>query len=195
MDIGQWLDALGLGQYARAFAENDVDLAMLAQLDDADLKELGVASLGHRKRMLAAIAERARAVAPLSATAPAPGERRQVTILFADLCGFTALSRTLDAEELSERIGRYTALVDDIVLGFGGTVDKHIGDAVMALFGAPRAHDTDALRAARAALDIHAALANLNEPAARPLVAHVGIASGEVIAGAHGPRGRSTTTP
>ena len=174
MDIGQWLDGLGLGQYAHAFAENDVDLPLLAQLTDADLKELGVASLGHRKRMLAAIAGR---------------ERRQVTILFADLCGFTALSRTLDAEELSDLIGRYTALVDGIVLGFGGTVDKHIGDAVMALFGAPRAHDTDALRAARAALDIHAALANLARLAARPLAAHIGIASGEVIAGTQGRAG------
>ena len=188
MDIGQWLDALGLGQYARAFADNDVDPDMLAQLDDADLKELGVASLGHRKRILAAIVERG-ALSPASATAPAPGERRQVTILFADLCGFTALSRTLDAEDLSERIARYTALVDDIVLGLGGTVDKHIGDAVMALFGAPRAHDTDALRAARAALDIHAALANLNKLGGRPLVAHIGIASGEVIAGAQGRAG------
>jgi class 3 adenylate cyclase/tetratricopeptide (TPR) repeat protein len=108
-----------------------------------------------------------------------------VTILFADLCNFTALSRALDAEELSEHIARYTTLVDDIVVGLGGTIDKHIGDAVMALFGAPRAHDTDALRAARAALDIHAALANLSKTAARPLVAHIGIASGEVIAGAH----------
>ncbi|TCK36334.1 tetratricopeptide repeat protein [Paraburkholderia sp. BL8N3] len=189
MDIGQWLDGLGLGQYAHAFAENDVDLPLLAQLTDADLKELGVASLGHRKRMLAAIAGRGAALAPVSSATGDSGERRQVTILFADLCGFTALSRTLDAEELSDLIGRYTALVDGIVLGFGGTVDKHIGDAVMALFGAPRAHDTDALRAARAALDIHAALANLARLAARPLAAHIGIASGEVIAGTQGRAG------
>lgn len=180
MDIGQWLDALGLGQYAQSFADNDVDLAMLVQLSDADLKEIGVAPLGHRKRLLAAIAERSE-----PPSAPASDERRQVTILFADLCGFTALSHTLDAEDLNERIGRYTALVDDIVLGYGGTIDKHIGDAVMALFGAPRAHDSDALRAARAALDIHAALADLGKLAAHPLVAHIGIASGEVIAGTH----------
>ena len=111
------------------------------------------------------------------------GERRQVTILFADLCGFTAMSRSLDPEEIRELVGRYTALVDGIVVGYGGTVDKHIGDAVMALFGAPRAHDDDPMRAARAALDIHEALGRLSETTTRPLRAHVGIASGEVVAG------------
>jgi class 3 adenylate cyclase/tetratricopeptide (TPR) repeat protein len=192
MDIEQWLSALGLEQYARAFVDNDVDPAMLPQLTDADMKELGVLSLGHRKRMLAAIAERAIAAsratpssAPPMADAPAD-ERRQVTILFADLCGFTALSHTLDPEELHDVVGRYTELVDGIVLAYGGTIDKHIGDAVMALFGAPRAHDTDTLRAARAALDIHDALARLGAQALRPLQAHVGIASGEVVAGAVG---------
>jgi class 3 adenylate cyclase/tetratricopeptide (TPR) repeat protein len=191
MNIGQWLDALGLGQYARAFAENDIDLEVLPQLSDADLKELGVLSLGHRKRVLAAIAGTwgvAQSTAQSSAQSTTPaapsGERRQVTILFADLCGFTALSQALDPEELRELTGRYTALVDGIVAGYGGTIDKHIGDAVMAVFGAPRAHDTDPLRAAHAALDIHAALATLGEPASRPLRAHIGIASGEVVAGA-----------
>src|SRR3954447_14512094 len=114
MDIDQWLHALGLEQYAPAFAGNDIDLTMLGQLDDADLKELGVLSLGHRKRLLAAIADQragASCTAPSAANTPAR-ERRQVTILFADLCGFTALSQTLDPEELRELIGRYTALVD-----------------------------------------------------------------------------------
>jgi class 3 adenylate cyclase/tetratricopeptide (TPR) repeat protein len=114
------------------------------------------------------------------------GERRQVTILFADLCGFTTISRTLDPEEVRELVGRYTALVDGIVVGYGGTVDKHIGDAVMALFGAPRAHDDDPMRAARAALDIHEALSRMGETTTRPLQAHVGIASGEVVAGTLG---------
>ncbi|TKC88781.1 tetratricopeptide repeat protein [Trinickia terrae] len=189
MNIEQWLGGLGLEQYARTFAENDVDEAMLPKLSDADLKELGVQSLGHRKRILAAIAEHAAAApAPtLASAADAPqDERRQVTILFADLCGFTALSHTLDPEELRALIGRYTALVDEIVLAYGGTIDKHIGDAVMALFGAPRAHETDTLRAARAALDIHEALAQLRGQTARQLQAHIGIASGEVVAGALG---------
>ncbi|MBB2929282.1 adenylate/guanylate cyclase domain-containing protein [Paraburkholderia silvatlantica] len=194
MDIGQWLRALGLEQYAQAFAANDIDLSLLAQLTDADLRELGVQSLGHRKRILAAAAPHPpAAVLPVAQAPAAPGapeipadERRQVTILFADLCGFTALSRTLDAEEVRTLIGRFTALVDGIVLAWGGTTDRHIGDAVMALFGAPRAHETDTLRAARAALDIHEALTQLSAQAARTLQAHIGIASGEVVAGALG---------
>ncbi len=192
MDLHAWLAGLGLQHYAEAFAQNDIDAAMLAALTDADLKELGVASLGHRKRILAAIAARGGGkdeavvppidAAPLRLT-PEEGERRQATILFADLCGFTALSRTLDPEELHHVVSRFTALCDGIVESYGGTVDKHIGDAVMALFGAPVAHDDDPLRAARAALDIHAALTAIASELGRPLEAHLGIASGEVVAG------------
>jgi class 3 adenylate cyclase/tetratricopeptide (TPR) repeat protein len=189
MDVEEWLEGLGLAQYAAAFAENDIDFAIVDKLTDADLKELGISSLGHRKRLLAAIAERGVTAAPSPrqpeshADGSPTGERRQVTILFADLCGFTAISRTLDPEEVRELIGRYTALVDGIVVGYGGTVDKHIGDAVMALFGAPRAHDDDPMRAARAALDIHEALGRMSVNTTQPLQAHVGIASGEVVAG------------
>jgi len=156
MDLAQWLAELGLGQYAAAFTENEIDFDVLAQLTDADLKELGVSSLGNRKRLLAAIAARA-PVSPVPVSPPdiSKGERRQVTILFADLCGFTALAQSLDPEEVRELVARYTALLDGIVVSYGATVDKHIGDAVMALFGAPKAHDDDPLRAARAALDIH----------------------------------------
>ena len=188
--VAGWLKGLGLSEYAQRFADNDIDFGVLSQLTDADLKELGVASLGHRKRLLAAIAERGAAAAQ-AATAQAAsepigaqtGERRQVTVLFADISGFRALSQQLDAEEVRELVTRFTALVDGIVIGYGGTVDKHIGDAVMALFGAPRAHDDDPLRAARAALDIHDALARSNDAALHPILAHVGIASGEVVAG------------
>jgi class 3 adenylate cyclase/tetratricopeptide (TPR) repeat protein len=185
-DLSRWLEGLGLGQYAGALAENHIDFALLAKLGDADLKELGLASLGHRRRLLAAIAERGAGAPKRAAPAPiaAAGERRQVTILFADLSGFTALSQTLDPEELREVVARYTAVVDGIVVDYGGTVDKHIGDAVMALFGAPLAHDDDPLRAARAALDIHEALARLGDGVGRVLQAHIGIASGEVVAGA-----------
>jgi class 3 adenylate cyclase len=182
---------LGLGQYASIFAENHIDFAVLIGLTDADLKELGISSLGHRKRLLAAIAERGGTPppsAPHAARLP-EGERRQVTILFADLWGFTALSQSLDPEEVRELVGRYTALVDGIVVGYGGTIDKHIGDAVMALFGAPRAHDDDPVRAARAALDIHEGLERLSVTTSRPLQAHVGIASGEVVAGTVGRAG------
>jgi class 3 adenylate cyclase len=155
-EIGDWLDKLGLGQYRAAFAENDIDFAVLPHLTDTDLKELGLSSLGHRKRLLAAISERsASGPRPAKAeTAPKPyGERRQVAILFADISGFTALSRSLDAEQVHELVDGFTALVDGIIDGYGGSVDKHIGDAVMALFGAPRAHDDDPLRAAWAALE------------------------------------------
>jgi class 3 adenylate cyclase/tetratricopeptide (TPR) repeat protein len=188
MDVATWLEALGLGQYAPAFVENDIDLALVSTLSEADLRELGVVSLGHRKRLLAAIAERAAAGAP--AVLPVAGERRQVTILFADLSGFTALSQTLDPEELRDLVGRYTALVDGVIADYGGSVDKHIGDAVMALFGAPLAHDDDPLRAARAALDIHDGLTRLSASLGRRLEAHIGIASGEVVAGTLG-RGES----
>jgi class 3 adenylate cyclase len=125
-----------------------------------------------------AIAERGvtAAPSPRHADGSLAGERRQVTILFADLCGFTTMSRTLDPEEVRELVGRYTALLDGIVVGYGGTVDKHIGDAVMALFGAPRAHDDDPMRAARAALDIHEALGRMSVTSTLPLQAHVGIA-------------------
>jgi class 3 adenylate cyclase/tetratricopeptide (TPR) repeat protein len=193
-DLGKWLDDLGLGQYAEAFAANHIDASLLDQLTADDLKELGVASLGHRKILLAAIAAQKTTTTPETAAPglPAPtaiaiaprvdGERRQVTILFADLCGFTALSKILDPEELHGLLGRYTGLVDDIVKSYGGTVDKHIGDAVMALFGAPIAHGDDPLRAADAALEIHAAMIKLAADLGRPLQAHLGIASGEVIA-------------
>jgi hypothetical protein len=119
MDVRTWLEALGLGQYARAFIENDIDFAVLPQLTDADLKELGVTSLGHCKRLLTAIGTIASPGAPVMQTAPTagtlPGERRQVTVLFANLCGFTALSQTLDPEELGDLLGRSTKLVDDLV--------------------------------------------------------------------------------
>jgi class 3 adenylate cyclase len=187
-EIEHGLEKLGMSEYAQRFAENDIDFGVLVQLTDADLKELGVASLGLRKRLLAAITERGTAAAQAAGepVGPQAGERRQVTILFADISGFTALSQQLDAEEVRELVTRFTALVDGIVIGYGGTVDKHIGDAVMALFGAPRAHDDDPLRAARAALDIHEALARSNETARHPIEAHVGIASGEVVAGTIG---------
>lgn len=182
--LSDWLEKLGLGLYCTAFADNDIDFAVLPSLTDADLRELGLESLGHRKRLLAAISELAKPAraAPEKAALP-PGERRQVVILFADLSGFTALSHSLDAEQVHELIARFTSLVDNIIVDCGGAIDKHIGDAVMALFGAPLAHDDDPLRAARAALDIHEAMARWSDSEGRLLQAHIGIASGEVVAG------------
>ena len=116
----------------------------------------------------------------------AGGERRQVTILFADIAGFTELSTTLDAEELHALVSRFFTVADRAIENYGGTVDKHIGDSVMALFGAPVAHGDDPLRAVRAAFDIHGAMEALSAELGRELRVHVGIASGEVVAGGLG---------
>lgn len=197
-DIAAWLDALGLRQYAASFADNDIDGDLLHRLTSDDLKDLGVASLGHRKRILAAIeawhAGASRATSAAAPAADARSERRQVTILFADLCGFTALSQAMDPEDLHALVGRYAALVDGIVLAYGGSIDKHIGDAVMALFGAPIAHGDDTLRAARAAIEIHDAVAKLGREFGRAMSAHIGIASGEVVAGGLAGAGRRDYT-
>jgi len=185
VDVEAWLNDLGLGQYGEAFGANDIDGETLPSLDGDDLKELGVASLGHRKKLLAAIERLGDGNADVGPEAPhesLPGERRQVTILFADIAGFTRLSTERDAEDVHAMLNEYVAAVDGVVQRYGGTVDKHIGDAVMAVFGAPVAHSDDPERAVRAALDIHAAVAALEPPQA----VHVGIASGEVVASGTG---------
>jgi class 3 adenylate cyclase/tetratricopeptide (TPR) repeat protein len=124
------------------------------------------------------------------AAAPAPvpvdGERRQVTVLFCDLVGYTALSRQLDAEEVHGLLERFFARADGIVESFGGTVDKHIGDCVMAVFGAPVAHGNDPERAARAALAIRAAMTELSAELGRAVAVHIGLASGQVVASGGG---------
>ena len=154
--ITDWLNQLGMSEYAQRFVENGIDLSVLPDLTEQDLKEMGVI-LGHRRKILRAIAnleaEKSATVVPDAPAVPAPvsqtdsAERRPVAVLFADLCGFTALSRDLPDERLHTLLGRYLGVADDIVKRHGGTVDKHIGDAVMALFGAPVAHDDDMLRA------------------------------------------------
>ena len=116
--ITDWLEKLGLGQYAQRFAENDIDFALLAKLNDADLRELGVTSLGHRKRLLEAIDERAAATpspAPAAPKAPDTAERRQVTVMFSDLVGSTALSARMDPEDLREVIASYQKAVAETV--------------------------------------------------------------------------------
>ena len=187
----EWLDDLGLGQYAPAFKENDIDAEILVDLSDQDLEKLGIASLGHRKRILQAIAQ-----LPAATASPADkkerlrksaeGERRQVTVLFADLSDFTRFSSELGAEATHDLLNHYFAAVDGIVHQYGGNIDKHIGDAVMAVFGAPIAHEDDPVRAARAALDIHRAVAEVGLKLGRTLQVHVGIASGEVVASGTG---------
>ncbi|HSG95912.1 MAG TPA: adenylate/guanylate cyclase domain-containing protein, partial [Afifellaceae bacterium] len=193
-DIEAWLDGLGLAKYAATFVDNEVDLEALCHIDEGDLRELGL-PLGPRKKLLAAI-ETLKASGPDAAPAQTgqnrdplqslEGERRQVTVLFADLSGFTRLSSELGAEATHALLNQYFETVDGIVERYGGSVDKHIGDNVMAVFGAPIAHTDDPQRAVRAALDIHQAMAGVSNGAGRPLEVHIGIASGQVVASGTG---------
>src|SRR5262249_8119794 len=124
----------------------------------------------------------------------AVGDRRQVTVLFADLSGFTRLSSLLDPEETHGLLNSYFELIDDIVVNYGGTIDKHIGDCVMAVFCAPTAHTDDPERAVRAALEIHPAIQSLGDKADRNLKVHLGLASGQVVASKTGSRERQEYT-
>jgi class 3 adenylate cyclase len=167
-EIADWLKKLGLSDYTQRFVENDIDVSVLAYLTDQDLKELGV-SLGHRRKMLAAIATPAHGNASASpapvSTEPKPqdtAERRQVTVMFCDLVGSTALSARLDPEDLREVIAAYHRCTAEIVRRFGGFVSQYLGDGVLVYFGYPQAHEDDAERAVRAALELIAAVAELN---------------------------------
>ena len=179
-----WLERLGLGQYAQRFVENDIDFALFTKLTDADLKELGVISLGHRKRLLEAIAERAALAPPptlAESKASDTAERRQVTVMFSDLVGSTALAAYMDPEDLREVISAYQKCVAEIVSRFGGFVAKYMGDGVLVYFGYPQAHEDDAERAVRAGLELIAAVSALK--VANPLQTRVGIATGIVVVG------------
>lgn len=194
MDIAAWLRSLDLQQYEVAFRENGIDAAVLPSLTAEDLKELGVTRVGHRRKLLDAIAAlRAKSIAGDSAGAddkPPPaslgvvrfGERRQVAVVFADLAGYTRLSAELDAEDVHAVLSAFFQASDRIVIEHGGTVDKHIGDCVMAVFGAPVDRGNDAERAARAALAIRDAMPALVTALKRRISVHIGIASGEVVA-------------
>ena len=199
MNLAAWLHGLGLGQYEQAFRENDIDAEVLADLTADDLIGIGVTSVGHRRKLLAAIAALRVVTAPTSAPAPgAPSstltvasplpqaERRQVTVLFADLAGYTKLADELDAEEVHALLGSFFDLADASVADHGGIVDKHIGDCVMAVFGAPMAYGNDPERCVRAALDIGRRVPMLAAELGRPIGVHIGIASGEVMASGTG---------
>ena len=167
--IADWLEKLSLGQYAQRFAENGIDASVLGYLTDQDLEKIGVL-LGHRRKMLAAIAELGSA-APASqqpvVTERAPqnsAERRQVTVMFSDLVGSTALSARMDPEDLREVISAYQKCVAETVERFGGFVAKYMGDGVLVYFGYPQAHEDDAERAVRAGLELVAAVTELKSP-------------------------------
>jgi class 3 adenylate cyclase len=153
-DIAGWLGSLGLGKYADAFATNAIDYDVLAELSDADLRDIGVAAIGDRKRLLSAIAAlgtKSR-VNRLASPEPPAADKREVVVLFADIVGYTKLTRRFDTEELHHVLDRYFRLADEIVKAHGGHIDKHIGDEVMAVFGAPFALGNDAERALLAAI-------------------------------------------
>src|SRR5882672_11073956 len=178
--IAHWLNALGLGQYAQRFADNDIDASILRDLTDEDLEKIGV-SLGHRKKILRAIAELDEVgIAPESPRWD-EAERRQLTVMFADLVGSTALSTRLDPEDLRKIIGAYQRRCAEVIAKSGGFVARYMGDGILAYFGYPQAHEEDAERAVRAGLELIEAVAGLKTRAT--LQAHVGIATGLVVVG------------
>jgi class 3 adenylate cyclase/predicted ATPase len=193
-DIADWLKTLGLSEYAARFAENRIDFSVLPDLTDQDLEKLGVL-LGDRRKMLRAIANldtKPTAVAPAPAPASAPprtatptaeaaAERRQVTVMFSDLVGSTALSARMDPEDLREVISAYQTCVAETVRRFGGFVAKYMGDGVLVYFGYPQAHEDDAAQAVRAGLDLIAVVTALKSPAS--LQTRIGIATGMVVVG------------
>src|SRR2546429_3722097 len=188
--IADWLGKLGLSEYAQRFSENDIDFTILGDLTDQDLEKIGIASLGHRRKLLRAIAnletieKSAPAVAVAAPAAPLPldiAERRQVTVMFSDLVGSTALSARMDPEDLREVISAYQECVAEIVRRFDGFVAKYMGDGVLVYFGYPQAHEDDAERAVRAGLDLIAAVAGVK--ARRPLARPAGAAAWGVLGG------------
>jgi class 3 adenylate cyclase len=177
MNVGDWLRGLGLEQYEGAFRENEIDGEILPTLTADDLKDLGVAVVGHRRKMLTAIAQLAASSAPSAriaepvSPAPAPevahdaAERRQLTVMFCDLAGSTAISARLDPEDMREIIRAYQQACSGVVARYDGFLAKFMGDGVLAYFGFPRAHEDDAERAVRAGLDLVRAVGRL-EPRA-----------------------------
>ncbi len=208
MDIGEWLRSLGLEEYEAAFRDNKVNERVLPSLTAEDLKELGVRALGDRRILLNAIgalggevgaqSSTAAAAPARPSTAPATsapkaepvGERRHVTVMFCDLVGSTGISASLDAEDWRDLVGAYLDAASAAVTEMGGHVAKKLGDGLMALFGYPVAQENDAERAARAALSIQRALAEINRKNAgsgKPaLNARIGIETGPVVIDATG---------
>ena len=189
MDVGGWLRGLGLGQY-EAFRASEIDADILPELTEIDLEKLGV-PLGHRKRLLRAIsglaAPRHRRRLFASPGLPKPhdaAERRQLTVMFCDLVGSTALSARLDPEDIARGDPRLSGrLSPGVVARYDGFVAKFMGDGVLAYFGYPRAHEDDAERAVRAGLEIEAAVTSLETRGTEPLAVRIGIATGLVVVG------------
>jgi class 3 adenylate cyclase len=190
MDIVVWLRSIGLEQYEATFRDNAIDDTVLPDLTDQDLEKLGVL-LGHRRKLLRAIANLEITATATSGTVGAPvavdasprdtAERRQVTVMFSDLVGSTALSARMDPEDLREVISAYQKCVAETVQRFGGFVAKFLGDGVLVYFGYPQAHEDEAERAVRAGLELVAAVGALKTHA--PVQTRVGVATGLVVVG------------
>ena len=187
MNIAAWLRGLGLERYEPAFRENEIDIEVLPELTESDLSALGL-PIGPRRKLLKAIAALR---GPLPGPPPQAGEgrveaeaeRRQLTVMFCDLVGSTALSARLDPEDLRAVIGAYHRCVAAVIERSGGFVAKYMGDGVLAYFGYPRADEHDAERAVRAGLALVEAVAGLDTAAGQPLQVRVGIATGLVVVG------------
>jgi class 3 adenylate cyclase len=183
VDIAAWLRGLGLEQYEVAFHANEIDASVLPRLTAEDLKDLGVTLVGHRRRLLDAIAALSDDPRAAEATraAATEAERRQLTVMFCDLVGSTELAARLDPEDLRDVIGAYHRAVTGAVTSFEGFVAKYMGDGVLVYFGYPQAHEDDAERAVRAGLAVIEAVDRLDLPVR--LLARVGIATGLVVVG------------
>jgi len=196
MDIGGWLKSLGLEQYEAAFRENAVDAEVLPRLTADDLKEMGIVPIGHRRRILGAIAKLQDDSTSLPAAKPSDdhsasipandvvfyrGERRQLTVMFCDLVGSTALSEKLDPEELRDLLHAYRTLCGDVIGCYDGFVARYVGDGILTYFGWPTAHEDDAERAIRAALEIVATVKRASS--SETLSVRIGIATGPVVVG------------
>jgi class 3 adenylate cyclase/predicted ATPase len=184
MNVADWLQGLGLDRYVQAFHDNDIDADVLPRLTADDLIGLGVTSIGHRRKLLDAIAALGTDVAakPEAPAAAPAAERRQLTVMFCDLVGSTELSTRLDPEDLREVVSAYHRAVAEIVASFDGFVAKYMGDGVLVYFGYPQAHEDDAERAVRAGLGVVDAVGRL-EVKSVTLQARVGIATGLVVVG------------
>jgi class 3 adenylate cyclase/predicted ATPase len=187
MDVAAWLQCLGLERYVPAFLENRIESDILPSLTVEDLKDLGVTLVGDRRRLLDAIAALAAAVPPAATPVTAPdtplaeAERRQLTVMFCDLVGSTALSTQFDPEDLRELIGDYHRAVADMAGRFDGFVAKYMGDGILIYFGYPQAHEDDAERAVRAGLAVIEAVGRL--PSRENLRVRLGIATGLAVVG------------
>lgn len=178
--ITVWLEGIELGQYSEAFVKNEIDLEILPELDEDDLKELGV-SLGHRKKLLKVIAQRTKD--QHETTPSATAERRQLTVMFCDLVGSTQLAREIDPEDMRDLILAYQTAVSDEIAAFNGHVAKYMGDGVLAYFGWPVAHEDAGERAVRAGVEIIEAIKRVKTPQGKAIEARVGIATGVVVVG------------